>query len=711
MTRVFLRHTLAALAFLLALPLAAQDAPGEPPVTLLADKISTDRDGVLVAEGNVEVFTGNRRLTSPRIVYDQNADLVTIDGPVRLSEGGEILILADSAQLDADLRQGILESARAVFNERSQIAASRIERRSPQVTEYSNTVTTSCQVCVPGRPPLWQIRAKRAVRDQRRERIYFEHPQFRVAGVPVFYLPAISIPDFGVDRARGFLPPIGETSSLLGDGIKTPYFIPLGQSADLLLTPYATNRDAKALIGRYRQQYHNGQITVNSAVAQDQLLPDEMRSYVFLAGNFNLENDIKLKFDLEATSDDDFLSDYDFSSKTRLDSAISLSQVKTHRRAEAELIHYTSLRVDDENDTLPTRVGDARLDQRWQIGDSGGFLDMNLRAHFHTRTSDEDIIGRDMSHGRAHLRYSQHWVTAPGIRFGLDGRLMGDIRNIEQDSRYPSYQEALTPGLAFSASMPFSRTEASGAIQYLEPVMQTVWVEEYGIQTPNDDSNQPAFDSGNLFSFNRYPELDRLEVGLRTNLGLRWRRVSANGTALELLAGRVYRFNNTDQFSPGTGLAGYRSDWLIETGLKLPRNLQATNRVLLTDNGDTTVSETRFAWNSARFDLGLQHTWQIPDSEMNLTEPINEILTFASWDMTERWSMAARARYDLHDDSPVRTDLDLRYSGNCVRVDLSAGQRFTNQGEEVTSYGISISLAGLGVSQTATGRSNRCFAD
>ena len=61
--------------------LMAQDA-----ATLIADRLEIAADSRLIAEGSVEVFYQGRRLTAQRIVFDQTADRLTIEGPIRLTD-------------------------------------------------------------------------------------------------------------------------------------------------------------------------------------------------------------------------------------------------------------------------------------------------------------------------------------------------------------------------------------------------------------------------------------------------------------------------------------------------------------------------------------------------------------------------------------------------------------------------------------------------
>ncbi len=65
------------------------------------------------------------------------------------------------------------------------------------------------------------------------------------------YFPRLRLPDPTVDRQTGLLVPKLINSSRIGNGIKVPYFIALGDHADVTLTPFVTI-DARTMEARYQ---------------------------------------------------------------------------------------------------------------------------------------------------------------------------------------------------------------------------------------------------------------------------------------------------------------------------------------------------------------------------------------------------------------------------------------------------------------------------
>ena len=274
------------------------------------------------------------------------------------------------------------------------MAASQIDRVEGRYTQLYQVAATSCHICANGETPLWEIRARRVIHDQDERQLYFDDASFRVAGVPILWLPRMRLPDPTLARATGLLIPTISSSNSLGTGVKLPYFIRLDDHRDLTLTPYLSSSTA-TLEAAYRQAFLRGDITIDAAVTADDLTT-EMRAYVFADGVFDLGRDIKLRFDIEYTSDDVYLLEYGYSSKDRLDSEIALERVRDRDLTQATLTYYTSLRSGENSATIPPLLADISWERR-VAANWGGTLSFTSDVQSHYRETGTDVIGRDVA--------------------------------------------------------------------------------------------------------------------------------------------------------------------------------------------------------------------------------------------------------------------------------------------------------------------------
>ena len=119
------------------------------------------------------------------------------------------------------------------------------------------------------------------------------------------------------------------------------------------------------------------------------------------------------------------------------------------------------------------------------------------------------------------------------------------------------------PQAAIDVRWPFGRNSGAWGTQLLEPIAQLIVAPQAGDSQmrryPNEDSLDFEFTDANLFGFNRFPGIDRLEGGVRANVAMHgaW---YLGGTAFDGLVGQSYRTNKDNLFPAASGLQNQVSD-------------------------------------------------------------------------------------------------------------------------------------------------------
>lgn len=690
------------LALALAGPGAAhaQTAAEPPMASLVADSLRIESDETLIAEGNVEVFYDGVRLSAERIVFDRTADTIDIAGPIRLVDAAGSIVFADAARLDRDLSDGILRSARVVLDQQLQLAAAEISRDGARYTRMRRVVASSCEVCPDNPTPLWEIRASGVVHDQIERQLYFENAQLRVGGVPVFYVPRLRLPDPTLDRARGFLVPDIRTATDLGTGVIIPYFVPIGDSADVTVAPYLAS-GTTTIEGRYRQELGFGRLAAEGAFTlDDDILGGQNRWFVFADGRFDLPYDFTLTFGLQTVSDPTYLLDYDYSDIDRLQSSLVIGRVRDQSYTTGGLIRYTTLREAEipTEDTLPEYVGQIRHTRRLPFDAIGGETWLSLDTRVLTRPSNEDIVGRDDLRVGASIDWRRDWLGPAGLVFDATAGLALDAYRVRDDSTFPTTPTRATPWAAAGLRWPLERTDAGGARQLLEPAVQLVYSRSFGDAVPNEDSTLVELDEGNLFAISRYPGDDARETGARANVGVTWQRSVPGGLTMGITAGRILRFSDTGQFAADTGLAGDRSDWLAAIRLGMGERLALTSRSLVDDSFDISRSETRLDWVEDWGAVSTSYLWSDAVPSEGRDTPLSEWTLAAAYEINRNWQARVDWRYDFAGDRATRAGLGLQYRNECIGVDLSVSRRFTSSEtlSPSTTYRLRLSVNGFG---------------
>lgn len=674
--------------------------PAGGPATLIADSIA--RSGhTLVAEGHVEVFYKGTRLKAKKITYDQATATIRIEGPLTLIDStGMTKVLASSAELSADLQNGILHSAQMVLENRIQIAAADMQRVAGRYETLDKTVTSTCMVCAASSVPLWEIRARRVVHDNVTHKIHFQHAQLRFAGVPVFYLPGFSLPDPTVTRTRGFLTPKLSDSTLFGFGAEFPYFLPLGPSRDLTFLPFLSTKSARTLGLRYREAFNNGALEFRGAVSRDRIKPGKTRGFLFGTGYFDLPRDFVLKFQLQTVSDTDYFLNYGLTQVDRLESGLELTRTRRDEYIDARLLRFHSIRAGDDNATLPNDVATADWLRRFRVPVVGGEASLGFRGMALKRSSSADVIGRDLSRAGVAFNWHRDWVLPQGLVLTAIGALTSDLYSVQQDSNYSSTIARTVPEAAIQLSWPWVKASGSGASQVITPVAQLIFAPRTVPVVPNEDSQISDFDEGNLFSLSHFNGVDAVETGNRANLGVTWTRYDPSGWTLGVAAGRIWRQVAASGYDPASGLNGKASGWLVAVHAAGPQ-LALINRTVFGTGQGLTKDELRLNWHRGRFSTGTSYIWMAanPASYPALTTvATKQWLVDANFPIRGDWSGTTSWRYDMVTHRADASSLMLAWRNECLSVDLSVARSYASSTSTsaTTTFGFAVGLVGFG---------------
>ncbi|MCQ0970526.1 LPS assembly protein LptD [Paracoccus sp. TK19116] len=692
----------------ITIPARATEGDQDQAATVLADQIVLQGDRTLIAAGGVVIWYQGARLVASRLTVDGASGALTIEGPIHLTEPArrgtpeETTLIADSAQLDRELQDGILRGARLVIARELQLAAREVRRSGEgRLTRLDHVVASSCQVCASDPTPLWEIRARSITHDAETGILHFDHPQFRAFGVPLAVFPfMLSAPDPTVERRTGFLRPEIRTTSGLGFGIKTPYFITLGPSADVTLTPYIAASRTVTLETRYRAAFTNGEMQLTGAISRDDIVQDETRGYLFGAARFELPRGYRLRAQVQYASDRAYLLDYDVTDADRLWSGVTLDRVTRERLFAARIGNYDSLREDEDNAFSPAQVADVIWQRRFEPALIGGEGLMEWSLHAHRRPSDRDGLGRDMARASVGLDWRRTRILPGGVVASALSRLDADLYRIAQDTRYDDIETRVTPVAGVELRWPLMG-QAGGATHLVEPVVQLLYSprrEAENTDIPNEDSQLIEFDEGNLFATNRFPGWDRREQGLRANLGIGWTRIDPAGWSLGLTAGRIFRDRPAEEFGADSPLSGRRSDWLISAQYDSGDGLAIANRALFSDGFDFSRNELRVGWLRPGLQLSAGYLWIDSDADESRRVDVSELTFNTGWQFAPGWWGTAEGRYDFAFDRLHTAAAGVQYRNECITVNAGLERSFSNSVDlrPETSFDLSVRLAGFG---------------
>ncbi len=697
--------------FALAAPSVHAQAAAEQSVALLADSVFIRGNNILIAQGNVEATRGQTKLTASSITYDASNDQITVQGPIQITDGTNVQVVADFAELDLNLQNGLLKSARLVLNEQVTINAQSVRRIDGRKSALEYATATSCQTCET-KAPLWQIRARHILHDEDAQQLFFQDAQFRLFDVPIVHLPRLRLPDPTVERANGFLIPTVRSRSRLSTGVKVPYFITLGDHKDITVTPYLSS-NTRTLEWRYRQAFSTGRISFEGAFSKDNFSGFNSRSYLFGEGQFSLKRDYELSFELRLTSDDAYLQDYDYSDLDRLKSEIAITRANRDENTRFALTHYASLRPTEDNATLPSIIASARTEQRFYPNALGGEVLWELEAHSHYRESDLDtdsadldsiVDGRDVTHVNAELTWRDTWLTQSGLEFGATANLAIDAVHTKQDTTNTDdgYFQ-VTPSVAAHLRYPLVKTNSRGVTHLIEPIAQIGWTggeTRFGATNnviANDESTRVEFDEGNLLSLSRFPSDDRRERGIIGAFGFNWSRFGPQWET-HFTVGQILREDTSFDLSESSGLSGSESDILVAGQISNSNGIDLIARGLFDPSTGVVKAEARGGWANDRLDLGLSYVWLDADPDEDRASELSEMNIDSSYRMNRHWTGLANWRYDVVSNTTAEAGIGVEYRNECVKATFEVSRRFASSTTVAAATDLSFTVEILGFS-------------
>lgn len=661
------------------------------PVALVADSVSYDEAaGTVTASGNVEVYQGDRTLTASRIVYDSRADRITATGPIVLRDSTGSTVLADAAELDASLRNGVVEGARAVIgNGAGTIAAVEGQRIDGRYSSLQKVVYSSCDVCFISPTPLWQVRARRVVHDEQERMIHYEDAWFDVMGVPVAWLPYFSHPDPSVERKSGFLAPTIQQSSVYGLAAKIPYFIDLGPSRDLTLTAFPTLGDGPLLEAEYRQRFDFGRLDLAGSVGLVDTGPDNSlsgRGHLFGSGDFAVGDAMesalgfgagsRAGFQLQTVTDDSYLDRYDFSDLDRLESEAHLERYAPTGYFRLNTTHFRSLRETEPDGKNIYLLPEFALRETRGLGEDFGTVGFDASAVVLTRPE-----GRDTARMSVGLDWEKEAILPMGLalRGFASGRIDGYLVD-DDGSPTDGTSSRIYPQAGVEARYPLI-ADIAGTTHLIEPAVQFI-VSPQGLNPddiPNEDSVIVEFDDNNIFDTNRFPGYDRVETGSRMNVGLRYARVADDPFTLDASIGRVFRLSDQTAFSSESGLADSSSDIVASFGVGFAPWVNISNRLRFDDGFELRRNEIEGTVSTERLTFAASYVFLGSDPAAGASDDRAEFNASAELALDSNWSIGGLIRHDVENSETVRIGGRIGYRNECAALELFLGRDYASR--------------------------------
>jgi LPS-assembly protein len=278
---------------------------------------------------------------------------------------------------------------------------------------------------------------------------------------------------------------------------------------------------------------------------------------------------------------------------------------------------------------------------------------------------------------------------------------------VASDVRAAYFRYMATAGLELRWPILFSTASAT---HVLEPVAQIFarpdapYTSTLGI--PNEDAQSMVFDATTLFERDKFSGYDRIEGGVRANLGLRYSGTFGNGWTAHGIVGQSYQiaglnpYGAPDLVNAGafSGLETARSDYVGLIGIASPGGLAASAGARL----DETTLEVRRVDLRAGAPIGpvsVSSSYAFIQKQALYGYPIDrhQVTLSASAKVHKNWSVFGSGTYDIIAGTLLTDSIGFAYDDECFTFVFTASQSRDTTGTSTSnSFGFNLSLRTIG---------------
>ncbi|TVQ72986.1 MAG: LPS-assembly protein LptD, partial [Oceanospirillales bacterium] len=673
---------------------------GNEAVYAEADLSSADLQGGLARlTGGVIIQQANRLFTSGYGEVDNNAGTAFLENAVTFREPG-LLLIGNRAETDFNTGVSSFYSAEFVMHaEHLRGSAEKITRFDDQRVTFSSGSVTYCE---PGNN-AWAIASSDITLYPDKGYGTAKHMTFRVADVPVFYLPWFRFP-IDDTRQSGFLYPSMGISKSDGVDVSIPYYFNIAPNIDDTLT--VRHIEKRGLLFenelRYMNEWSTNELSLGY-LSGDKKSDGENRWLTGLTHRGTPADRWTSQIDYTKVGDDDYFSDLGTSLEVkRADHLDQRGQLRYQGDGWNFLANLHQYQTINDNISSPYQkspqlllTGNERVNNRTNLDYQAEYVRFTRdRKDFFTR--DDLLINRTEAQ-RLHLRPTiSHQNSRPwGFLNGA-----ATLWHSSYDFSFPEIPPkdnvtnlipnsvtagiaSIDSGLYFDRDFEFASNSYS---QSLEPRLMLLHVEKNNEQpTPEQfryfDSSQLSFSYNNLFDRYGWSGNDRVSATSQATIGASSAIYNERGAEQARLAvAQAYYFSDRElnDLRPGD-ISGTESSsniallaqWNITPSLRLRHDSEI-------DRDDFSLEEQNY-----------QLTWR-PDDEnlfyFSYRDRINSASNAARTRQSDiafrnqinpQWATIGRWQHDIVNRQRLDTVLGLEYGTCCWKMRLTAREWLT----------------------------------
>ncbi len=710
--------------------------PGQGSAAVEADRLSYDaKSDEIAAEGDVLLSYQGYSIRAASIRYNQKTGAMTASGGVAVKDPAGDVFQMDSIEVSGGIKDAFINSLTLTTSAGALVTAKDVHYSSTLATILTEAAYTPCGLCqdAKGRTIGWKVKTARMYYDHDHASVTLEQPTLELLGIPVAWLPWFWVPDPTQPRARGLRMPKLDWDWQRGASLAVPYFVPVGQNLDVVLTPELMSRQGALMGGEINWRLPNfGSIDIKASGLY-QLDPGayagkvgdrDWRGAIQTSGKFTPAAHWKAGWSYSTFTDNAYLTDYDF---TNADSSVNevygtylndMTYLDMRVQRFNRLGNYTA--ADDDKQAMNAPL--VSFDHIQELAPGYGRAHISGELLSTVRNADQTGTRNGVDYVFGNQGYKQHLMLEAGWenQYVLPGGVTAtpylgarlDAASYDRTTPaipapYPTTPDStllsLTPIAAMDFRWPLVAHNGLDT-HLLEPIAQLVYrgSSTTAVGITNDDAQSFVFDTSNLFSYNKFSGIDRQETGLRANIGGHYLGNFADGSWLDLIAGQSFFLAGTNalgitdasQVGTDTGLGSTASYFVASAQGGWSNGISGGAKLQL----DTTSFKIARAGVGVNYvpgngwTAGADYIYIAPQPALGTVLPQHEITGRVGVPVYDYWTLAAGLTYNLDKMDWYKASTGLTYDDGYLKFGVDG--HVTNYTKPSFGVGVTFALKG-----------------
>lgn len=659
-------------------------------VVIEGDKLEAIDGEKAIYSGNVTVSQGNRHMTAQEVTLDLKGDGTVIaegnisfrDSDISSTSSRAVIKLGGSDQFT-------LEDTRYhLFCPSRRGEASSVSKIGKSMYRIEEGSITSCSEGKSG----WRVTSSRIDIDQNKKRGILYNPRIEVLGIPIFYLPLLTVP-MGDTRKTGILYPYIGSSSHEGIRGTLPLYWNIRPNYDLKTDIHYLSKRGVQLRSKFRYLTSLGSGNLSyEYLSGDKRNRIQSPRWATEYSHLGITNHWRIKVDYSKVSDTDYLKELP-STVGRKEDRQLLQEGKIQYRTQNWDLSLLTRRLQSlGNGGGPLYGSLPRLDFNYYAPSSFDCLNFSVTGHL---TKLETRVGASSPDtARFHIQPSLaiplksswgSWVNEAKL---LLTQYEQDLRGIK-NSPFKASVSRVIPKFRTNARFSFENSiPLLGYTQIIEPRFQYLYIPRRDqSRIESHDTVLLQRDYYALFRGEAYGGIDYIAPANQVSLGATTHFIDARGNErLNLSIGQVFCMGDTAPSQPESTehkSFSHSSLLVIEPSFNFydsllyrgevqynvdTNSIQSTNSTVEIGKSEHHLIQTSYRYLSKNYlkskfgDISLDHS---------IGDGISQIGIESQYVINKNWEIQGSYHYDTTVDRPVEWQAALRYVSDCWGVGLS----------------------------------------